>query len=168
MPAAVLSYKDRNAVVCRPYTYGDIPKIVETVVREVPNLPHYRGIKVDPARVQFLLENSVGKETDFMARVLCDSHGEVVGGIAAYCVTQLLSWDKVTGDVFLYIEPGEHRSIINALKLIREYAYWGKAQGASIIQATHTAGYRGDAMNWLLSRAGFEKVGTLFHYRGEL
>src|SRR5690606_35962423 len=104
---------DKNNVHIRRYREDDIDLVVNVICQEVQKLPHYKGVKVDPARVRFILQNALNDESTFMVHLLCDSHtDEPIGGIAGYCVTQLLSWDKVTGDVFLFVKP-EWRSMMN-------------------------------------------------------
>lgn len=152
-----------NETFIRRYTDEDIPLLVEAVAREVPQLPHYEGISVDPERIKFLLHNSCKDESAFMVALLCDSHTkQVVGGVGAYCVTMLLSNEKATNDIFLFIVP-QWRSLTNAMKLIKAYKEWAHRRKAKIIGATHTGGYRSSAMDALLKQAGFKPVGTLYH-----
>jgi len=153
----------------RRYTVEDIPTLVQIVMDEVPKLPHYKTVKLAPDRIKFLLDNSAKDESAFCTYVMT-ADNEIVGGIAAYCVTQLLSWDKSTGDIFLFIDP-KHRTIDNVVSLIAAYVDWAKRRKATLIQATHTSGYRSEAMTELLKRrCGFEVVGTLYRIQnvGEL
>ena len=152
----------RNNTFIRKYTEADIEQLLEMGVREIPKLPNYANVNVDRDRLKFLLTNNVRDESGFMVRILIAPDGSIVGGIAAYCVTQILSWDKSTGDIFLFIDP-KWRSLQNAVDLITSYVIWAKERGATLIQATHTSGYRGPEMDELLRKhCGFQVVGTLY------
>lgn len=158
----MMTLRSKSEVQIRRYTSEDIPSLVDIAVQEIPKLPHYETIKVEPTRIRFLLENSARDESAFAVNVMINPRNQIVGAIASYCVTQLVSWDKSTGDIFLFIEP-EWRTIDNAVSLISAYVNWAKRRGAALIQATHTSGYRGKEMDALLRRkCGFEVVGTLY------
>lgn len=148
----------------RRYEERDIPIIRGTTMVEVPKLPHYMGIKVDARRIDQLLMAGLDDETQFMARVLVTEDDEVVGGVCGYCVTQLLSFDKMTGDIFLYIMP-DWRSLTNVLKLMIAYRDWGIEQGATIISATQTGGFKQEQLGRLLERfGGYRPIGTIYYY----
>lgn len=152
----------KNDTEVRRFAKGDIDHIVTIAMQEVPKLKHYETIKIEETRIRFLLENNMNDEGAFCAFVLVDLEGNIIGCIAAYCVTQLISWDKSTGDIFLFVDP-KWRSMINAVKLISAYVNWAKRRNAKLIQATHTSGYGGEAFDTLLRKhCGFEVVGTLY------
>lgn len=155
---------DKNAVHVRRYLEKDIDLIVENIMEEVPKLPHYKNVAIDRARIKFLLHNAVNDEVSFMVRLLVNDDDEPVGGVAAYCVTGLLSWDKVCSDLFLFVKP-EWRSLNNVVKLIDSYKTWAKQREAKIIGATHTGGIRSDAMDMLLIKNGFERVGAVYYLK---
>lgn len=156
---------NRQVTTVRKYRREDIPTIRGKVMIEVPKLPHYQGIKVVAERVDQLLEDGLKSEDRFMARVLVTPNGDIVGGVCGYCVTQLLSWDKLTGDIFLYIDPA-WRSLPNVLKLMFAYRDWAIATGATIISATQTGGFKQDTLGKLLQRYGeYEPVGTIYYYK---
>lgn len=147
-----------------PYTEADIPFIAGRVMVEVPKLPHYVGIKVERKRVEQVMRDGLNRPDQFMARMLW-SDKKIVGGICAYCVTQMLSYDKMTGDIFLYIDP-EYRSLTNVLKLMDAYKNWGIAQGATIICATQTGGLKGEKLGRLLERfGGYKQIGGIYYYQ---
>lgn len=152
---------DKKATHIRRYLEKDIEYITEVAAREIPLLPNYKGIKVDRARIKFMLQNSVTDESGFMVHLLVDKDDKPIGGVAGYCVTQLLSWDKVTSDVFLFVLE-EYRSLSNAMKLIKTYKEWAIRRDAKMICASHVGGYRSDAMDALLLREGFTSIGTLY------
>lgn len=156
---------NKNDTQIRRYSEQDIPVLIPMIERTVPTLPHYKNVKMERSRIKFLLDQHVHDESAYMVYVLTNKRGEIVGYIAAWCVTLLVSWDKTTGDIFLWIEP-EHRTIQNVLKLMRAYVDWGKRRGATLIQATHTSGYRPEEMAEFLSKyCGFELVGYVYHLR---
>jgi len=155
----------RQSLRVRKYTEADIPTIRGKVMVEVPKLPHYVGIKVNAARIDQLLHSGLESEDQFMARMLVLPDDTIVGGVCGYCVTQLLSYDKMTGDIFLFIDP-EWRSLPNVLKLMLAYRDWAIATGATIISATQTGGFKQDTLGRLLERYGeYEPVGTIYYYK---
>lgn len=160
--AAIVTGRDK--VVLRAAKPKDIPTILDRVCEEVPRLPHYKGVRVDRGRIEFFLNQNVlsGDESTFWMRVLVDPQDNVVGGAAGYCVTMLLSWEKMCSDVFLYVMP-EWRSYGNVMKLISSYKKWAINRKATIIQATHTGGYRTEQMDRLLKSAGFNPIGTIYY-----
>jgi GNAT superfamily N-acetyltransferase len=148
----------------RRYTEIDIPGIIDHAAREIPKLPNYKGVVVDPSRIKFMLDQNINNDGYFMTFVLLNEREELVGGIGAYCVTMAFSWDRVCNDIFLFILP-EYRTLPNALKLIAAYRDWALARKATIIGATYTGGGNDEGMDKLLKVAGFEPIGKLYHYR---
>lgn len=139
--------------------------IVDIVVAEVPKLPNYVGIKVDADRVMGFLRLCKQMPHMYMMRMLVDANDKIIGGVSGYCVKQLLSNDLMTNDVLLFILP-EHRSLHNVVKLMLAYRDWGIAQGATLIGATVTGGYRSEQVGQLLQRfGGYVPVGTIYYYR---
>ncbi len=132
---------------------------------EVPKLPHYVGQPVVRERVEQVMRDGLKRPDQFMARMLHNKHGDIVGGVCGYCVTQLLSWNKMTGDIFLYIDP-LYRSLPNVLKLMMAYRDWAIAQDAKIIIATQTGGYDAERIGKLLERfGGYKPIGTIYYYQ---
>lgn len=155
----------RQSLTVRRYTEADIPSLRGRVMVEVPKLPHYVGIKVDSRRLDQILYAGLESEEQFMCRALVTPDDEVVGGVCGYCVTQLLSFDKMTGDIFLFIDP-EWRSLPNVLKLMIAYRDWGIERGATIIAATQTGGFKQDVLGKLLERFGdYHPIGTIYYHR---
>lgn len=148
----------------RPYKESEIPHIRDRIMTEVPKLPHYQGVNVDADRVTQVLRDGLKSQEMFNAWMLVNENEEIVGGGCGYCVTQLLSWDKITGDIFLYVEP-EYRCIQNVVKIMLAYRDWGVARGATIIAATQTGGYKQEQLGKLMERfAGYVPVGTIYYY----
>jgi GNAT superfamily N-acetyltransferase len=155
--------KSENTTV-RRYRADDIPLVIEICVREIPKLPNYKGVVVDPSRLKFLLDQNIGNDGFFMAWLLISPSGEIVGGIGAYCVTAAFSWDRVCNDMFFFIDP-KWRTLPNAVKLMAAYRDWALARKATIIGATYTGGETNDRMDRLIKMAGFEPIGKLYHLR---
>lgn len=147
----------------RRYTEADIPDLVEAACQYVPMLPNYRGVSVDRTRVEFILRNNVNNDAVISVFILVNEENQLVGGIMAYCVQLLFSWELVTNDIFLYIKP-EYRSIVNLQKLSCAYRDWAIARGAKLIQASHTGGLHEEGMERYLKSMGFEPVGKLYHF----
>lgn len=156
---------NRQQLVVRKFEERDIPGLCGRVMVEVPKLPHYAGITVNAQRLEQVLRAGLISEDQFMCRVLSKPDGTLVGGVCGYCVTQLLSYDKMTGDIFLFIDP-EWRSLPNVLKLMFAYRDWAIDRGATIISATQTGGYKQDQLGKLLQRyGGYEPIGTIYYYK---
>lgn len=149
----------------RMYTVDEIPFIRGRVMVEVPKLPHYVGIRVDRDRIDRVLLDGMTRPDQFFASMLVNEDDKIVGGVCGYCVTQMLSWDKITGDVFLYIDP-PYRSLPNVIKLMLAYRDWAIAQGATVIAATQTGGFKHDQLGKLLERfGGYKPIGTIYYYQ---
>lgn len=146
-------------VVVRPYHLGDLDAMVKGIVEEVPKLPNYQNIEVDPARVAYLLRHNHGNSGYFQAWVLEDTvEKKIVGGGAGYCVQGFLSFDLVANDAFLYVYP-EYRTLRHCLWLMTAYKNWALARGAKLIMASQTGGYRVEAMNEIMRRQGYVECG---------
>ncbi len=149
----------------RRYEARDVLYLVKIIGEEVPKLPNYKGVVVDPERVRFLLQQNLNNDGYFAGFLLVTDPGDViVGGIAAYCVTLVFSWDRLVGDMFLFIRP-EWRTLPNATKLVKAYIDWGKARKAAIITASHTGGTHETGMDLFLKGMDFQPIGKLYHYR---
>jgi GNAT superfamily N-acetyltransferase len=148
----------------RRYAESDIPSMIDVAEREIPKLPNYKGVKVDRGRIKYMLDNNINNDGYFMVFVLVNDLQEVVGGLAAYCVTMAFSWDRACNDMFFFILPA-WRTLPNALKLMRAYRDWALARKAIIIGATYTSGWNDKGMDKLIRMMGFTPIGGLYHYR---
>lgn len=146
------------------YTEEDIPEIVRICTECIRELPHYKGIEVEPSHLEFLLKNNMNNDAGMMVRVLRDPSGRLVGGCAAYCVKLLFSKALTTNDIFIYVVP-EWRSLPNFLKLFHTYKEWAIARGAKLICTTYTSGFRAEEMDAMIRRIGFTRVGNIYHLR---
>lgn len=146
----------------RRYEAKDIPHIIRLAQQYIPELPNYKGITVHEDRVKFLLDQNMNNDGSIMLQVLVDANDLPVGCIAAYCVTLLFSWEKVTNDIFLFIEP-EWRALKYAKALVETYIEWAKARNVSMICASQASGYRSDELERFIKSFGFVEVGKLFH-----
>jgi GNAT superfamily N-acetyltransferase len=151
----------------RRYAEGDITNMVDITAREIPKLPNYKNVVVERSRIRFMLEQNVNNDGFFMVFVLVNDREEIVGGLAAYCVTMAFSWDRACSDMFFFILP-EWRTLPNAIKLMRAYRDWALARKATIIGATYTSGWDDDGMDKLIRLMGFEPIGRMYHYRADL
>jgi hypothetical protein len=160
--------RDRTTIRCM--RADDMTNVLDHIVTGVKELPHYKGVRIDRDRVEFLLKQQLTSkdESAFWIRLLVNEKDEPIGGAAAYCVTLLLSWEKMCNDVFLYVAP-EWRTLGNVMKIINAYKKWALARKPAIIGASHTGGYKREAMDRLLNGAGFREVGTLYYLdQGEM
>ncbi len=154
----------KNDTHVRRFKEEDIPWLVDTCIEEIPKLPNYVGISVDTDKVKFLLGNAVKDESAFTVFVLCDSHNEKVGGLAAFCGPVIFSKDVQTSDVFTFVYP-HWRTFHNWLKLVRTYKEWAMRRNAAIIRLGHSSGYRSAEMDLLLAKEGFQKSGSTYRFR---
>jgi GNAT superfamily N-acetyltransferase len=152
----------------RLYTAADVDRVADLIVKAIPQMPNYRMIKPDRQKiVNILRSNNVGGVA-FACWVLCDLHNEVQGGVAGWCVQNILSSDLVADDIFMWVEP-DYRSINAVTQMIRTYVEWAKSHGAKLIRASHTGGswpkssreYK--LFDALLQRNGFKEVGSVYH-----
>ena len=156
----------------RTYQAKDLPRMGDIIMEYVPQLPNYSRIKMDRARIDYVLRHNIDNAAAFCCWVLCDTHDIVQGGGAGWCVMSLLSTDLVADDVFMFVLP-EWRSLRNANMLITAYKEWALARGAKLIRASHTGGSFKPGTkeyalyNALLIRQGFQPVGTIYHLEPE-
>lgn len=156
----------------RTYQLKDLPRMLDIIMEYVPQLPNYATIKCDRSRVEYVLRHNIDNAAAFCCWVVCDTHDEVQGGAAGWCVMSLLSKDLVADDVFMFVLP-EYRTLRNANMLLVAYKEWAQARGAKLIRASHTGGsFRPgtkeyDLFNALLTRQGFKPVGTIYHLEPE-
>ena len=135
----------------------------------IPQLPNYRMITPDRGRTEYVLKHHIDNGAAFAGWVLCDSHDQIQGIGAGWCVLNLISFDFVADDVFMWVEP-EYRSYRNVAQLVKTYVAWAKARDAKLIRASHTGGSfpRGtkeaELYHALLTRLGFNEVGSVYHY----
>jgi hypothetical protein len=128
-------------------------------------MPHYKGVFMDKPTLSLWIEMCIDKKDTYAVSVLCDSHTDKPVGLGVcYCVPMIFSTQKASHDIFLYIEP-EWRSMQNVGKMYFNYKKWAKEQGAIFIAASHTGGYESAAMDVLLRRNGFERIGATYHAR---
>jgi GNAT superfamily N-acetyltransferase len=153
----------------RSYRIDDIPRVIDILMHAIPMLPNYRMLTPDEERIRYVLEHHIDNAAAFAGWVLCDSHDVPQGIGGAWCVANLLSYDLVSDDIFMWIEP-EYRSYQNVSQLIKVYVDWARSKGAKLIRASHTGGSfpKGskEAVLYdnLLKRLGFKEVGSVYHF----
>lgn len=148
----------------RPYELKDIPQITAAVKKYLPELPHYKNITVAEDRLAYLLTQNFGRDSYFSCWVHATKEGEIVGGLAAYCIQGMVTWDFIANDVFLFIFP-EYRTLVRANMLVRAYKEWAIARGASLITASVQSGYEPEKFDNFMRRLDFIPCGTLYHLR---
>ena len=156
--------KPFTSATVRPYVFEDIDWLIETATREVPRLPNYRNVVVDPVALRFLFEKNM-ENKNFLTLVLCQG-GRRIGGVVGKAGPCLFSFDVVVQDSFLWVDP-DFRILANVRLLIASYLNWARSLNPTVIMASHTGGTKEDKMSLLLQREGFVPVGTLYHYRSE-
>jgi hypothetical protein len=150
----------------RHYTKDDIDSVVEIVQREIPQLPSYQGLTVEPERVRWWLSNNV-TNSRFLCVILCDSHNVIQGGVAGLISPSMFnSKVMVSQDLFLFVMP-EHRTLRNVSLLIETYKNWAKVHNCELITASQASGYKVDKLDILLRRLGFVQVGHNYHLSGD-
>ena len=155
----------------RTYEKKDITHVIELICLAIPQLPNYKMITPDAGRIRYVLEHHIDNAAAFAGWVLCDSHDMVHGFGGGWCVGNLMSYDLVADDIFMWIEP-EYRNHRNVSKLIHTFVAWAKGKGAKLIRASHSAGSfpknSKEALLYhaMLERLGFEEVGSIYHWSG--
>ena len=156
----------------RLYKAKDLPRMIDIIMQYVPQLPNYKKIKLDRNRIEYVLVHNIDNALSFNCWVLCDTHDEVQGGVAGWCVMSLLSKDLVADDVFMSVVP-EYRTLRNANMLIQAYVEWARQRGAALIRASHSGGSfqpgtkEYELFDALLTRQGFRSVGSIYHLEPE-
>ena len=155
----------------RAYQPQDIPRVVKLICKAIPQLPNYAMITPSEERIQYVLEHNIDNALSFAGWVLCDSHDMVHGFGGGWCVGNLMSYDLVADDIFMWIEP-EYRNHRNVSKLIHTFVAWAKGKGAKLIRASHSAGSfpkdskEAQLYHAMLERIGFTEVGSIYHWSG--
>lgn len=144
----------------------DVEWIVATSMREVPKLPAYRDIPMEYETTKAFIHSCLDRPESYAVSVLCDSHTDKPVGVGiCYCVPIVFTVKgKAAQDVFLYIDP-EWRSLKNVAKMYSNYKKWANEMGAILTDASFTSGYESAAMDMLLRRNGFYKIGATYRAR---
>lgn len=153
-----------DKVIMRPFALADIPQITALVKKYLPELPHYKHIKVAEDRLSYLLTHNHGRDSYFQCWVLVNEREQIVGGIAAYCTNGMVTWDLIANDVFFFIIP-EYRNLERANKLVKAYKTWAIARGAVLILGSVQSGYKPEEFDIFMRRLDFIPCGTLYHLR---
>lgn len=153
-----------NETKMRPYRLEDVDQITAAVKKYLPELPHYKNITVAEDRLAYLLRMNFGRDSYFSCWVLENKDGKVVGGIAAYVIQGMVTWDLIANDVFLFIFP-EYRTLARANMLVKAYKDWAIARGSVLITASVQSGYEPDKFDIFMRRLDFIPSGTLYHLR---
>ena len=152
----------RNRTTIRPFTIHDIATLVDMTEREVPKIRAHRGVAIDRERVRQVLLDALDAPDRFCVFVLVNEEGNVIGGIAGYITVHLLNWDKVAGDIFMFVDP-EWRTLRNAVRLVTAYKDWAVSNGAKAVDAFLTNEDNVGPFSEMLRRyAGFDRIG-IFH-----
>jgi GNAT superfamily N-acetyltransferase len=92
--------------------------------------------------------------------LIAEQDGEVIGAIAGVVIELWFSPTKVAQDFGLFICP-EHRGGMHAVRLIKRYIEWAKAQGATAVEMGINTGVQVEQTGKLLHHLGFTQVATL-------
>jgi hypothetical protein len=158
-------------LILRTYQKRDIPRVIDLICLAIPQLPNYKMITPSRERIQYVLEHHIDNAAAFAGWVLCDSHETVHGFGGGWCVGNLMSYDLVADDIFMWIES-EYRNYRNVSKLIHIFVGWAKSKGAKLIRASHSAGSfpkgskEAQLYHAMLERLGFVEVGSIYHWSG--
>ena len=156
----------KNDTTHRLATEADIDWIVDVCLREIPLLPAYKGIHMERSISKAFIQSCLDRPDSYAVSVLCESHTDrPIGMGICYCVPIVFTTrGKAASDIFLYIEP-EWRSMKNVAKMYSNYKKWALDLGAVLIDASFTSGYESAAMDLLLRRNGFNKIGATYRAR---
>jgi hypothetical protein len=155
-------------LVHRVYEPKDIPRVLDLIMVALPQLPNYSMITPDRDRIEYVLRHNVDNAEAFGGWVVCDTQGVIQGFGGAWCVRSLMSTDLIADDIFMWVEP-EYRTYANTRKLLVNYVIWAVEKGAKLIRASHTGGSfpkgsrEAKLFHELLTRVGFDEVGSVYH-----
>lgn len=152
----------------RLYQPRDIPRLIDMFMTAIPQMPNYAMITPEPLRIEYVLRHNIQNAASFAGWVLVDSDDTPQGAAAGWCIQNIMSFDLVADDVFMWVEH-EWRTLKSAGMLLRTYIEWAEARGAKLIRASHTGGTwpKGsreyDLFDKLLKQYGFTEVGSIYH-----
>lgn len=152
----------------RSYQPRDIPRLVNMFMASIPLMPNYAMITPQPDRIRYVLQHNIQNASSFAGWVVCDEFDIPQGAAAGWCVQNIMSYDFVADDVFMWVEP-EWRTYKSASMLLRTYITWAEARGAKLIRASHTGGTwpKGskdyELFDKVLKRHGFQEIGSIYH-----
>ena len=126
----------------------------------------FAGMTLDLDKsASYLISLILNTSGDYFVWVAENDAGEVVGGMAGYCVPSWFGPDKLASDISLFIKP-EARGGMAAVRLIKKFIEWAKERGAKQIRPGVSTGEIGSAAEGLYSKLGLSRVGSLFCLEG--
>tara|TARA_B100001013_G_C24510068_1_gene402645 strand:+ start:231 stop:752 length:522 start_codon:yes stop_codon:yes gene_type:complete len=112
-----------------------------------------------PAAVHQLFDSWV-QGAPFFCRI-AEKGDEAIGAIVAMLEPCWFSGEKIAYDMFIYVAP-EYRGRPTAMRLIKEYERWARANGALEICLGVLTGIHPAQTGSVYERLGYQKVGSNF------
>ena len=148
-------------MIIRPAVVQDVFRIAE-IGRTLHEESSFASMAYDTDKTSsYFIRLILDEGKDYYVRVAEDDSGQIVGGIAGYCVPSWFGPDKTASDISLFILP-EARGGMTAVRLIKGFIEWAKSRGAKQIRPGVSTGAVGKNAEALYERLGLTRVGALF------
>lgn len=141
----------------RAATLEDIPGIL-VLGRQMHAESWYGYLPFDEEKVAALMGNLIAHEFGF-AQVI-EQDGEIVGGLAGMIGEFWFCHERIASDFALFVTPGR-RGSIGAVRLVKEFIEWAKANKAEVSLAVST-GVRIQETGELYQALGLTHVGGVY------
>jgi len=146
-------------MIVRPATFKDLATIISSG-EEMHKSSNFKHLEWD---ARFFGENVVNLiSSDNHDVLVAETDDGIVGGILCGVGPGISTRDPVAYELAFYVIPDARRSSA-APKLLRAYRDWAISRGAKRITAGNSAGAPDDGYVKLLTRAGFERTGSLMY-----
>lgn len=140
---------------------ADLEALV-VLARRMHEESRFRIYRFAQQKVRDMLQGLIDSPDTALVLVAIDRNtGVVIGGIAAMCVEQWFSDQKVAQDLALFIEP-ERRGGLLAARLITEFMTWARSMGALTGELGVNTGVHTERTAALFERMGMARTAYLY------
>jgi len=147
--------------VIRRATVADLGRLVE-LARKMHAESRFRIYRFAEQKVRDMLQGLIDSPETGLVMVAVDrTTGEIVGGMAAMCVEQWFSDEKVAQDLALFVDP-DKRGGIAAARLVDEFLGWAYDMGAVTAELGINTGVRVERTALLFERMGMARTAYLY------
>lgn len=150
------------AVSVRPVGKEDVEAIVAMGRAMHDESPEYRDMDFSEEKIRKLVNFMCGTllvPNSSNSALIAEDGGTIVGMMGGFVIEHFFGHDKVAHDYVLYVKP-EHRRGTAAVRLIREFEKWARAQGVRAIVPAITTGMSTERTEGLYVRLGYEPNGV--------
>lgn len=150
------------AVSVRPVTPEDVEALVEMGRAMHDESPEYREMDFSEEKIRKLVNFMCGTllvPSASNSALVAEDEGTIVGMMGGFVIEHFFGRDRIAHDYVLYVKP-EHRRGTAAVRLIREFEKWAKAQGVRAIVPAITTGLSTERTEGLYLKLGYEPNGV--------